>query len=151
MGQKKWGNWPFINGKCIRSLKNHKKHHANNNGLKKFFFYDLARSQGGKAIPYLFSVPASLPAESSPRSAKRNEIWQMDDVFHFAEFRKLKFVHQPYHWLIFASTGQLLWVLKSWFCSCTFIGNNSSLHKWALIMPSHMSSVRWSNSLHVII
>lgn len=30
---------------------------------------------------------------SSPRSAEGNEIWQTDDVFHFAEFLTLQFAH----------------------------------------------------------
>ncbi|ERE82976.1 putative Pol polyprotein [Cricetulus griseus] len=33
-----------------------------------------------------------LPAGSNPKGIHRNEIWQMD-VFHFAEFGKLKYVY----------------------------------------------------------
>lgn len=55
------------------------------------FFYDLATSQEDKKMPYLFSKLHYLL--SSPRSAKRNEIWQTNDVFHFAEFLKLQFAH----------------------------------------------------------
>ena len=33
-----------------------------------------------------------LCRESNPKSTKRDETWQMD-VFHFAEFGKLKYVH----------------------------------------------------------
>ena len=44
-----------------------------------------------------------LPAESNPKGTQRNEIWQMD-VFYFAEFGKLKYVHHTidtyavFHW-----------------------------------------------------
>ena len=47
-----------------------------------------------------------LPTGTNPKGTQRNEIWQMD-VFHFAEFEKLKFVHIP---VIYAQgfNGQLL-------------------------------------------
>ena len=44
-------------------------------------------------MSYLFLYNQTpLPAESNPKGTQRNEIWQMH-VFHFAEFRKLKYVH----------------------------------------------------------
>ena len=41
---------------------------------------------------YLFLYNQTLlPAGSNPKGTQRNEIWQMN-VFHFVEFRKLKYV-----------------------------------------------------------
>lgn len=46
-----------------------------------------------KCPPCSLYNQTSSPARNNPKSAKRSEIWQRDDVLHFAEFGKLKYVH----------------------------------------------------------
>ncbi|KAL6070467.1 hypothetical protein STEG23_006054, partial [Scotinomys teguina] len=81
-------------GNVLEASEFHKKHHVNSKGLKKDFAITW---QQAKDIVKKFPTcsiynQTPLPAGSNPKGIQRNEIWQMD-VFHFAEFGRLKYVH----------------------------------------------------------
>ncbi|KAL6088337.1 hypothetical protein STEG23_010771, partial [Scotinomys teguina] len=81
-------------GNVLEASEFHKKHHVNGKGLKKDFSitWQQAKKIVRKCPTCSFYNQTPLPAECNPKGTQRNEIWQMD-VFHFAEFGKLKYVH----------------------------------------------------------
>ena len=66
----------------------------NSKGLKKDFSitWQQAKEIVRKCPTCSYYNQTPLPPGSNPKGINRNEIWQMD-VFHFAEFGKLKYVH----------------------------------------------------------
>lgn len=128
-------------GNVLEASKFHEKHHVNNKGLTFFSMtWQQAKEIIRKCPPYSLYNQASSPARNSPKSAKRNEIWQRGDVLRFCRIWKTE-IYTPFHWYIFRSNGQLLWALKKLVLNDTYIGNKfwGYLHKLILIMPSPMS------------
>ncbi|KAL6065033.1 hypothetical protein STEG23_028902 [Scotinomys teguina] len=81
-------------GNVLEASEFHKKHHVNSKGLKKDFSitWQQAKEIVRKCPTCSFYNQTPLPAGCNPKGTQRNDIWQMD-VFHFAEFGKLKYVH----------------------------------------------------------
>ncbi|KAL6061548.1 hypothetical protein STEG23_000991, partial [Scotinomys teguina] len=81
-------------GNVLEASEFHKKHHVNSKGLKRDFSitWQQAKEIVRKCPTCSFYNQTPLPAGCNPKGTQRNEIWQMD-VFHFAEFGKLKYVH----------------------------------------------------------
>ncbi|KAL6031325.1 hypothetical protein STEG23_000678 [Scotinomys teguina] len=81
-------------GNVLEASEFHKKHHVNSKGLKRDFSitWQQAKEIVRKCPTCSFYNQTLLPAGCNPKGTQRNEIWQMD-VFHFAEFGKLKYVH----------------------------------------------------------
>ncbi|KAL6032385.1 hypothetical protein STEG23_008139, partial [Scotinomys teguina] len=80
-------------GNVLEASEFHKKHHVNSKGLKRDFSitWQQAKEIVRKCPTCSFYNQTPLPAGCNPKGTQRNEIWQMD-VFHFAEFGKLKYV-----------------------------------------------------------
>ena len=78
----------------LEPSKFHKKHHTNSKGLKKDFSvtWQQVKEIIKKSSTWSLFNQTLLPSGNNPKGTQRNEIWQMD-VFHFAEFGKLKYVH----------------------------------------------------------
>ncbi|KAL6043129.1 hypothetical protein STEG23_019310, partial [Scotinomys teguina] len=93
-------------GNVLEASEFHKKHHVNSKGLKRDFSitWQQAKEIVRKCPTCSFYNQTLLPAGCNPKGTQRNEIWQMD-VFHFAEFGKLKYVHHTidtysgFHWV----------------------------------------------------
>ncbi|KAL6048885.1 hypothetical protein STEG23_006666, partial [Scotinomys teguina] len=81
-------------GNVLEASEFHKKHHVNSKGLKRDFSitWQQAKEIVRKCPTCSFYNQTPLPAGCNPKGTQRNDIWQMD-VFHFAEFGKLKYVH----------------------------------------------------------
>ncbi|KAL6070006.1 hypothetical protein STEG23_001515, partial [Scotinomys teguina] len=81
-------------GNVLEASEFHKTHHVNSKGLKMDFSitWQQAKEIVRKCPTSSFYNQTPLPAGCNPKGTQRNEIWQMD-VFHFAEFGKLKYVH----------------------------------------------------------
>ncbi|KAL6087154.1 hypothetical protein STEG23_023411, partial [Scotinomys teguina] len=81
-------------GNVLEASEFHKKHHVNSKGLKRDFSitWQQAKEIVRKCPTCSFYNQTLLPAGCNPKGTQRNDIWQMD-VFHFAEFGKLKYVH----------------------------------------------------------
>ncbi|ERE69715.1 sorting nexin-6-like protein [Cricetulus griseus] len=81
-------------GSVLEASEFHKKHHVNSKGLKKDFSinWKLAKEIVKNCPTCSFYNQTPLPAGCNPKGIRRNEVWQMD-VFHFAEFGNLKYVH----------------------------------------------------------
>ncbi|KAL6085602.1 hypothetical protein STEG23_035267 [Scotinomys teguina] len=81
-------------GNVLEASEFHKKHHVNSKGLKRDFCitWQQAKDIVKKCPTCSFYNQTPLPAGCNRKGTQRNEIWQMD-VFHFAEFGKLKYVH----------------------------------------------------------
>ena len=81
-------------GSMMQASEFHKKHHVKSKGLKKEFSitWQQAKEIVKRYPTYSLYNQTPLPAGTNPKGTQRNEIWQMD-VFHFAEFGKLKYVH----------------------------------------------------------
>ncbi|KAL6048456.1 hypothetical protein STEG23_026502, partial [Scotinomys teguina] len=81
-------------GNVLEASEFHKKHHVNSKGLKRDFSITWQQSKEivRKCPTCSFYNQTPLPAGCNPKGTQRNDIWQMD-VFHFAEFGKLKYVH----------------------------------------------------------
>ncbi|KAL6087654.1 hypothetical protein STEG23_030580 [Scotinomys teguina] len=81
-------------GNVLEASEFHKKHHVNSKGLKRDFSitWHQAKEIVRKCPTCSFYNQTPLPAGCNPKGTQRNDIWQMD-VFHFAEFGKLKYVH----------------------------------------------------------
>ncbi|KAL6078044.1 hypothetical protein STEG23_004480 [Scotinomys teguina] len=81
-------------GNVLEASEFHKKHHVNSKGLKRDFSitWQQAKEIVRKCPTCSFFNQTPLPAGCNPKGTQRNDIWQMD-VFHFAEFGKLKYVH----------------------------------------------------------
>ncbi|KAL6080855.1 hypothetical protein STEG23_037101 [Scotinomys teguina] len=81
-------------GNVLEASEFHKKHHVNSKGLKRDFSitWQQAKEIVRKCPTCSFYNQTPLPAGYNPKGTQRNDIWQMD-VFHFAEFGKLKYVH----------------------------------------------------------
>ncbi|KAL6085603.1 hypothetical protein STEG23_025074 [Scotinomys teguina] len=81
-------------GNVLEALEFHKKHHVNSKGLKRnvSITWQQAKEIVRKCPTCSFYNQTPLPAGCNPKGTQRNDIWQMD-VFHFAEFGKLKYVH----------------------------------------------------------
>ncbi|KAL6087818.1 hypothetical protein STEG23_024848 [Scotinomys teguina] len=81
-------------GNVLEASEFHKKHHVNSKGLKRDFSitWQQAKEIVRKCPTCSFYNQTPLPAGCNPKGTQRNYIWQMD-VFHFAEFGKLKYVH----------------------------------------------------------
>ncbi|KAL6035037.1 hypothetical protein STEG23_037457 [Scotinomys teguina] len=81
-------------GNVLEASEFHKKHHVNSKGLKRDFSitWQQAKEIVRKCPTCSFYNQTLLPARCNPKGTQRNDIWQMD-VFHFAEFGKLKYVH----------------------------------------------------------
>ncbi|MGE9501631.1 DDE-type integrase/transposase/recombinase, partial [Escherichia coli] len=69
-------------------------HHVNSKGLKKDFSITWQQDKEiVKNCPTCsFYNQTPLPSGCNLKGIQRNEVWQMD-VFHFAEFGNLKYVH----------------------------------------------------------
>ncbi|KAL6030846.1 hypothetical protein STEG23_024726 [Scotinomys teguina] len=85
-------------GNVLEASEFHKKHHVNSKGLKRDFSitWQQAKEIVRKCPTCSFYNQTLLPAGCNPKGTQRNDIWQMD-VFHFAEFGKLKYVHHTIH------------------------------------------------------
>ncbi|KAL6059743.1 hypothetical protein STEG23_009665, partial [Scotinomys teguina] len=133
-------------GNVLEASEFHKKHHVNSKGLKRDFSitWQQAKEIVRKCPTCSFYNQTLLPAGCNPKGTQRNEIWQMD-VFHFAEFGKLKYVHHTidtysgFQWATALSSEKadsiithLLEVMASWVY----------LHKLRLTMLQHMSLVK---------
>ncbi|MGE9714896.1 DDE-type integrase/transposase/recombinase [Escherichia coli] len=81
-------------GSVLEASEFHKKHHVNSKGLKKDFSitWQQAKEIVKNCPTCSFYNQTPLPAGCNPKGIWRNEVWQMD-VFHFAEFGNLKYVH----------------------------------------------------------
>ncbi|KAL6083314.1 hypothetical protein STEG23_007305 [Scotinomys teguina] len=81
-------------GNMLEASEFHKKHHVNSKDLKRDFSitWQQAKEIVRKCPTCSFYNQTPLPAGCNPKGTQRNDIWQMD-VFHFAEFGKLKYVH----------------------------------------------------------
>ncbi|KAL6093039.1 hypothetical protein STEG23_031351, partial [Scotinomys teguina] len=81
-------------GNVLEASEFHKKHHVNSKGLKRDFSitWQQAKEIVRKCPTCSFYNQTPLPTGCNPKGTQRNDIWQMD-VFHFAEFGKLKYVH----------------------------------------------------------
>ncbi|KAL6084245.1 hypothetical protein STEG23_037991, partial [Scotinomys teguina] len=81
-------------GNVLEASEFHKKHHVNTKGLKRDFSitWQQAKEIVRKCPTCSFYNQTPLPAGCNPKGTQRNEIWKMD-VFPFAEFGKLKYVH----------------------------------------------------------
>ncbi|MBV2133725.1 DDE-type integrase/transposase/recombinase [Pseudomonas sp. MAP12] len=81
-------------GSVLEASEFHKKHHVNSKGLKKDFSitWQQAKEIVRNCPTCSFYNQTPLPAGCNPKGIRRNEVWQMD-VFHFAEFGNLKYVH----------------------------------------------------------
>ncbi|KAL6038262.1 hypothetical protein STEG23_034935 [Scotinomys teguina] len=81
-------------GNVLEASEFHKKHHVNSKGLKRDFSitWQQAKEIVRKCPTCSFYNQTLLPAGYNPKGTQRNEIWKID-VFHFAEFGKLKYVH----------------------------------------------------------
>ncbi|KAL6087202.1 hypothetical protein STEG23_008811, partial [Scotinomys teguina] len=81
-------------GNVLEASEFHKKHHVNSKGLKRDFSttWQQAKEIVRKCPTCSFYNQTLQPAGCNPKGTQRNDIWQMD-VFHFAEFGKLKYVH----------------------------------------------------------
>lgn len=99
----------------------HKKHHINSKGVKKDISITLQQTDiiVRKSSTCSLNNQILFPAESKPKVAQSNKIWQMY-IFHFSEYWKLKYVNHPtdIDTGFQSATG---WVDKVWFCNCTFI------------------------------
>ena len=78
----------------LKASEFHKKHHANIKDLKKEFsiIWQQAKKIINRCPTCSFYNQTPLPAGTNPKGTQMNEIWQMD-MFHFAEFGKLIYVH----------------------------------------------------------
>ena len=108
-GTRKWRNWPIITN-VSNASKFHEKYHVYSNSEIFYVTWQQAKSHIKKGPTCFLYNQTSLHITGNPKGTKKNWIWKMD-VFHFAEFEKLKFVHIP---MIYAQgfNGQLLWALK---------------------------------------
>ncbi|KAL6092317.1 hypothetical protein STEG23_003249, partial [Scotinomys teguina] len=81
-------------GNVLEASEFHQKHHVNSKGLKRDFSitWQQAKEIVRKYPTCSFYNQTPLPAGCNPKGTQRNDIWQVD-VFHFAEFGKLKYVH----------------------------------------------------------
>ncbi|KAL6031193.1 hypothetical protein STEG23_024783, partial [Scotinomys teguina] len=81
-------------GNVLEASEFHKKNHVNSKGLKRDFSitWQQAKEIVRKCPTCSFYNQTPLPAGCNPKGTQRNDIWQVD-VFHFAEFGKLKYVH----------------------------------------------------------
>lgn len=76
----------------------HEKHYVNSRNLKKkiSITWQQAKEIIRKCPTCSLYNQTPLSTGSNPKGTTRNEVWHME-VFHFAEFGKLKFVHHtPY-------------------------------------------------------
>ena len=98
-------------GSMLKASEFHKKHHVNSKGLKKEFSitWQQAKEIIKKCPSCSFYNQTPLPEGSNPKHTQKNEIWQMD-MFHFADFGKLTYVHHTidtysgFHWANSLST-----------------------------------------------
>ncbi|EGV93609.1 HERV-K_3q27.3 provirus ancestral Pol protein [Cricetulus griseus] len=92
-------------GSVLEASEFHRKHHVNSKGLKKDFSitWQQVKEIVRNCPTCSFYNQTPLPADCNPKGIQRNEVWQMD-VFHFAEFGNLKYVHHTidkfsgFHW-----------------------------------------------------
>ena len=83
----------LLTGSVLKASEFHKKHDVNRKGLKKEFSITWRHvNEILKRCPTCsFYNQILLPEGSNSKGIQRNEIWQMD-VFHFADFGKLKYI-----------------------------------------------------------
>ena len=82
-------------GNMLEASESHKKHHDNSKSFKRVFFsitWHQVKENIRKFCTCSLYNQTPLPPGSNLKGTQRNEIWQMD-VFHFAEFGKLAYVH----------------------------------------------------------
>ncbi|ERE72103.1 HERV-K-3q27.3 provirus ancestral Pol protein [Cricetulus griseus] len=85
-------------GSVLKVSEFHKKHHVNSKALKKDFSitWQQAKEIVRNCPTCSFYNQTPLPTCCNPKGIRRNEVWQMD-VFHFAEFGNLKYVHASFY------------------------------------------------------